>query len=84
VGYVELRSDPDSPAQQVSFHWDGEQLFITTGSAQIVVKGADLLALTDLLARHKEQIDRHIQALPTWVIEEHQQYLKSGNDETTR
>lgn len=26
----------------VTFHWDGEQLFITTGSAQIVVKGADL------------------------------------------
>jgi hypothetical protein len=81
---VELHSDPDPPARQVSFHWDGEQLFITTGSAQVVVKGADLLALTELLSRHQEQIARHLQGLPTWVIEEHQQYLESGNDETTR
>ncbi len=79
-----MEPHPDPPARQVSFHWDGEQLFIATGSAQVVVKGADLLALTDLLSRHKEQISRHIQGLPAWVSEEHQQYLKSGNDETTR
>jgi hypothetical protein len=76
-------NEPDPPSRQVSFHWDGKQLFITTGEAMIVVKGADLLALTDLLSRHKEQISRHIQGLPAWVIEEHQQYLKS-DEETSK
>lgn len=74
-------NDPDPASRQVSFHWDGEQLFITTGSAQIIVKGADLLALTELLSRHKEQISQRLQGLPAWVMEEHQQYLKS--DEKT-
>ena len=42
--------------------------------------GADLLALTDLLSRHKEQISQRLQGLPAWVIEEHQQYLKSDEE----
>ena len=69
-------------SRHVFFHWDGQQLFITTSQTQIIVRGADLLALTDLLSRHKEGISRKVQGLPAWVMEEHQQYLK-GDDETT-
>jgi hypothetical protein len=72
---VNPHDEKDQVTRHISFHWDGEHLFITTAQMQLLVEGADLLALTDLLSRHKEEISRHIQGLPAWVREEHQQYL---------
>jgi hypothetical protein len=59
----------------LTYRWDGEQLWISSGEQQIIIPQTNVTLLADLLDRIKGELTKRSQDLPEPVPSQHLPYI---------